>query len=104
MTEDSFGQDARRALGVAASSQPAFMRSATHGIEFAESCWHGLVLGQTVICEAASTEGALQHSCKQATIPSWPGETFDSRAHLPEEPNCLGQLNFGVPTSLPVRN
>ena len=21
----------------------------------------------------------------QAAIPSWPGETFDSRAHLPEE-------------------
>ena len=30
-----------------------------HGIEFAESCWHGLVLS---IREAAKTEGALQHS------------------------------------------
>ncbi|OLQ07173.1 hypothetical protein AK812_SmicGene9511 [Symbiodinium microadriaticum] len=46
---------------------------------------HGLHRRGKLFVDIDNTVSDAWNRIRRATIPSWPGETFDSRAHLPEE-------------------
>ena len=54
----------------------------------------------TLLCYCPTHFG-MKSTTYQATIPSWPGETFDSRAHLPEEPGFVTS-SFSYSLSFPI--